>query len=210
MADRSGFRLAVAQTSGALNGAAARLAELGIRAAEAARAGADLVLFPELFASGYYIGPYCDQAEPRDGHFAAEAARIAAANGIAVAYGYVERDGGTIYNSAIAIGATGETIGEHRKLAIPPGIEDGQFAAGVGCRLFTFQGVRVALLICYDVEFAECARHVAAQGAELILAPTALGAEWVWVREKMIPTRAFENGVFLAYANHAGAENGKA
>jgi 5-aminopentanamidase len=44
----------------------------------------------------------------------------------------------------------------------------------------------------------------------LILVPTALGADWSWVARSMIPTRAYENGVYLAYANSAGTEHGMA
>jgi predicted amidohydrolase len=51
-------------------------------------------------------------------------------------------------------------------------------------------------------------RHVAGLGAELVAVPTALSAEWGWVARTMLPTRAYENGLFLAYANHAGHENG--
>ena len=41
---------------------------------------------------------------------------------------------------------------------------------------------------------------------QLLLVPTALSNNWGWVAEKMIPTRAHENGIFLAYANHCGNE----
>ena len=95
-----------------------------------------------------------------------------------------------------------------RKLAIPPGFERAHFTPGQGCTLFTYRDVRIATLICYDAEFPETARYVASLGAELILAPTALGAQWEWVAQRMIPTRAYENGVYLAYANSAGVENG--
>lgn len=72
------------------------------------------------------------------------------------------------------------------------------------------RGLRISTLICYDAEFPETARHVAAMGAQLILVPTALGAQWGWVGRTMTPARGYENGVFLAYANHAGQENGMA
>jgi predicted amidohydrolase len=45
-------------------------------------------------------------------------------------------------------------------------------------------------------------------GADLIVAPTALRAEWSFVARQLIPARAFENGAFLAYANYCGEENG--
>lgn len=62
-------------------------------------------------------------------------------------------------------------------------------------------------MICYDAEFPELARQAALRGADIILVPTAFAQQWVWVANQMMPTRGFENGVFLAYANHAGTEN---
>ena len=49
-------------------------------------------------------------------------------------------------------------------------------------------------------------RACAVAGAELVIVPTALGVDWRVVSRRVIPARAFENGVFLAYANHAGQE----
>jgi predicted amidohydrolase len=106
-----------------------------------------------------------------------------------------------LYNSASCIGPDEGELVNQRKLAIPPGFELDYFSAGQGCNLFTCKGFKIATLICYDDEFAETVRHVAAQGADLVLVPTALGADWDWVAEKVIPTRAFENGIFFAYAN---------
>ncbi len=106
----------------------------------------------------------------------------------------------------MCIGPDGALLGHHRKLAIPPGFERAHFSAGAGATLFDYRGFKIATLICYDAEFAETVRHVAALGADLVLVPTALGAAWGWVAETMIPTRAYENGVFLAYANGAGAQ----
>jgi predicted amidohydrolase len=62
--------------------------------------------------------------------------------------------------------------------------------------------------VCYDFEFPENLRYVALQGADLVTVPTALGAQWGVVSEKVVPTRAFENGVYVCYANSCGQENG--
>ncbi len=128
--------------------------------------------------------------------------------GVAIHYGFAERDGDAVFNAAQGFDPDGARLGGHRKLAIPPGFERDHFNAGSTCGLFTYRGVRIATLICYDAEFPETMRHVAGLGAQLVLVPTALGAEWGWVANTMIPTRAYENGVFLAYANWAGSEAG--
>ena len=203
------FRLALAQSPGELSGSEARLAWLEALLPEVTQGGAALLLLPELFATGYHIGDQLrDLAEAVDGPIARRIAALARDNGVAIHYGFAERDGATVFNAAQCFGPDGARLGGHRKLVLPPGFERDLFAAGQGCTLFTWRGIRIATLICYDVEFGETVRHVAAQGAQLVLVPTALGADWGWVAHGMIPTRAYENGVFLAYANSAGVENG--
>lgn len=68
--------------------------------------------------------------------------------------------------------------------------------------------MNIAIVICYEVEFPESIRNAAVAGAHLVLVPTALITKWDVVVSRVVPTRAFENGVWIAYANHAGHENG--
>jgi predicted amidohydrolase len=173
----------------------------------------DLVVCPELFLSGYNVGEDVARlAEPVDGPFRRKVAEIARAEGTAVVYGYPERcperPGNPPWNAAAAIGADGELLANHRKLVIPPGIECGNFTAGDGLTLFDLCGLCCAILICYDAEFPEAVRSAALAGAQMILVPTALAERWNAVARQLIPARAFENGAWLLYANHAGEENG--
>ena len=205
------FRLAVGQSPAELATVQERLNWLSEVLPEVAAQQADLLVLPELFASGYHIGDQiAARAEPADGPVSQAIAKLAQQHDLAIHYGFPEAEGGAIYNAAHCIGPDGARLGGHRKLVIPPGFEGEHFTPGRGATLFTYRGVRIATLICYDAEFPETVRHVAAQGAELVLVPTALGAQWEWVAQRMIPTRAFENGVYLAYANSAGSENGMA
>lgn len=203
------FHLAVGQSPAELSSAEERLDWLTSILPLVAKNRADLLLLPELFASGYNIGDQiASRSEPADGPTAQAIAALASAYMVAIHYGFPEVDGTVLFNSAQCFGPDGARLGGHRKLAIPPGFERDHFTPGQGCKLFTYRDVRIATLICYDAEFPEMARHVASQGAELILVPTALGAQWEWVAQRMMPTRAYENGVFLAYANSAGTERG--
>ena len=203
------FRLAVGQSPGELPTPRARLDWLAATLSDLAPEKVDLLALPEMFLTGYHIGDAVhDRAEAAEGAGAGEIAGLAARFGIAVLYGYAERAGGLLYSAAQCFGPDGARLGQHRKLAIPPGFETGTYSAGAGCRLFDLGGLKVATLVCYDCEFTEPMRHVAGLGAELAVVPTALSHQWDWVARTMIPTRAYENGLFLAYANHAGVENG--
>ncbi|KMW57782.1 5-aminopentanamidase [Candidatus Rhodobacter oscarellae] len=201
------FRLALAQSPAELTGEAARFAWL-----EEVLSGmepADLLLLPECFPTGYNIPNEIPAlAQAPDGPWAQRMGQLAAQHGCAILYGYPERAGDTLFNAAQCIGPDGAALHHFRKLAIPPGIERGLYAPGAGAGVFAYRGLKIGVLICYDVEFPETVRHLALQGADLVLVPTALGARWPWIADVTAPVRAYENGIHLAYANHCGTENG--
>lgn len=200
------MRAAIFQSSTAGHRPEDRLERLRTAAGEA---DADLLLCPELFLSGYAASEDVRRcAEPANGPSAAMVAGIAKATGTAIVYGYPEVADDTLYNAAQCIDATGQSLANHRKLILPPGFEADVFTPGRGLTLFELNGIRFGLLICYDLEFPEAARATAEEGAQAILAPTALGAEWTVVAKQVVPARAFENGVYVLYANHAGEERG--
>jgi len=169
---------------------------------------ADLLVTPELFMAGYRI-PADDMrrlAEPADGPFAQKVARLARETQVAILYGFPERDGAQIYNSVQVFDGTGHQLALYRKLHLPSDAEREVFATGDRIVTFDLGGFRIAPLICYDVEFPETVRACASANADLVIAPTALRQHWSQIAEMMIPVRALENGVFLAYANQAGTE----
>lgn len=174
------------------------------------RESLDLVVCPELFSSGYHAENQLSQnAETADGAFASQVAELARTSHTAIIYGYPERDGENLYNSALCIDSQGQKIATRRKLLLPPGFEARLFTPGIGrIAVFDLNGVRCAILICYEAEFPEAVRAVAMAGAQIVAVPTALAAQWHNVAYQLIPTRAFENGVWLLYANHAGEEFG--
>lgn len=174
-----------------------------------AGAGLDLAVCPELFMSGYDIGDALPRlAEPADGAFAQAVSGMARRHDTAIAYGFPERDGDALHNSAACFDASGALAALHRKTLLPPGFESDYFTPGEAAPpVFAISGLRCALMICYEAEFPETVRAAAQAGAQLVLAPTALVEQWDIVAHAMMPSRAFENGVWLAYANHAGAEN---
>ncbi len=186
---------------------ATKLNWLDMAANRAAGSGSRLLICPELSLTGYRpSGGLMDRARPILGEYHERVAEIAILHDIAIVYGYPEADKGKIYNAAAFVDPEGRLVANHRKNHIPPGFETEVFTPGDQLRVFDYASWRVALLVCYDIEFPETARQAALAGAEFLIVPTALGAQWSFVAEKMIPTRAWENGVFLAYANWAGSD----
>jgi len=183
---------------------------LALHAADAAGRGARLLICPEMFLTGYNIGPRAarDLAEAADGASAQAIMRIARKTGIAILYGYPERGADDrIYNAVQLVDRTGRTIASYRKTHLFGEIDRSAFSAGTTLpEIVTLDGLKIGILICYDVEFPENVRTLALKGADLIVVPTALMQPFDIVAETIVPARAYENQVFLAYADRCGRE----
>ncbi|MEZ5934341.1 MAG: carbon-nitrogen hydrolase family protein [Alphaproteobacteria bacterium] len=203
------MKLAVYQGE-AVGGVAAQLDHLADVARRASDARAGLLVLPEMFLTGYHIGPdvVARLAEPANGPSAERASEIAKGNGIALLYGYPERGAdGRIYNAALLIDRQGRTLANHRKTHLFGDIDRRAFSPGDGPpTLAEVDGIKLGILICYDVEFPENTRLLALEGADLVLVPTALMAPYDFIARSLVPARAYENQVFMAYANRIGSE----
>ena len=217
------LRIALYQCVGKPGDIAGNLALLRDAALEAQQGGAQLLVFPELFLSGYEIGAQLHTlAEPQDGPSAAAVRAVAQETGVAICYGYPERGtppagvGGDqeyaganqpVYNAALLVNAQGETLANYRKTHLFGAYEQRHFTPGAQWARAELHGWQVALLICYDVEFPEAVRAQAMAGAQLVLVPTAVFAPYTVVPRLVVPCRAWENQLFVAYANRCGQES---
>ncbi|QEU97790.1 carbon-nitrogen hydrolase [Streptomyces kanamyceticus] len=202
------MRTALLQSSGQLGSVAENLKALDDAAGRAAAAGAGLLVAPELFLTGYAIGDDVARlAEPADGAAAVAIGEIAVRHGIGVVYGYPERAGAAVFNSAQLIGPDGASLANYRKTHLFGCFERDSFTPGeqpvVQAEL---GGVRVGLMICYDVEFPENVRAHALAGTDLLVVPTAQMHPFQFVAESVVPVRAFENQMYVAYVNRVGLE----
>jgi predicted amidohydrolase len=204
------MRIAIYQGPGEAGSVARNLGILEARAQQAAGRGARFLICPEMFLSGYNIGRERAQrlAEPADGPALARAATIARESGIALLLGYPERgEDGAVYNAVRLIGPGGSSLAHYRKCHLFGDLDRGMFHAGSDpSQPVELDGVRVGLLICYDVEFPESVRLLALAGADLVAVPTALMDPFKAVARILVPARALENQVFLAYVNRCGHE----
>ena len=175
----------------------------------AAEQGASVVVFPELALSGYPSEKaesldYVDQAQT----VAALRAIQEEANrrSIFVAVGAVWKESQKTFNRAFLISRTGGIVGIYDKLH-PFGHEPKFFSDGDELNVMEMDGIRVGLLICFDIRFPEPWRALRLQGAEVVLhlaAGTGSGEWKVPVLEGFLRTRASENQMFVVSANNAG------
>ncbi|SED37511.1 Predicted amidohydrolase [Amycolatopsis tolypomycina] len=169
---------------------------------------ADLVVTAEMITTGYHIGARTHElAEPADGPTAARMSAWARQTGTAIVYGYPETDGGHVYNSVQLIDATGTRLANYRKTHLFGDLDKAWFTPGDDPVVQAdLGGLRVGLLICYDVEFPELVRAHALAGTELLVVPTALMSPYELVADTLVPARAYESQLFVAYANRCDTE----
>lgn len=177
------------------------------KSVSAADQGADLIIFPELFLSGYNIGQTVqDLAQQADGPACQQAAQIAREANIAILYGYPERLDTEVYNSALLIDRNGSTRANYRKTHLYGCYEKSFFKPGDTLLIAELEGLNIGILICYDVEFPEAVRALVNAGADFIAVPTALMEDYCRVAEHIVPTRAYESEIYVAYVNRCGFE----
>jgi predicted amidohydrolase len=203
------MRLAAFQMRAAPGDVATNLATIAEAAAQGRLRGAELLVMPELAITGYGAGDaIADLAEAAEGPQIDCVARIATENGLAIACGFAERSGDAVYNSAALVTPDGQRV-TYRKCHLYGAYERRLFVPGnTPPRVVELGGMRVGLLICYDVEFPEAVRRLALAGADVVVVPTALpeSEHAAFIAERVVPVRAFENQVALVYSNHAGAD----
>ena len=180
--------------------------------AEVLRADADLIVLPELFATGYFFDSTAEArawAEPvREGPTCTRLAQWAHRTGATVVGGLVERAGDRLYNSAVVVTPNG-VLGTYRKTHLY--YEETQhFSPGdTGFQVWTVtdrqrRPYRLGVMICFDWIFPESARTLALDGADVIAHPSNLVLPHC---PDAMPVRALENGVFTATANRIGTES---
>lgn len=201
------------------------LEKAAARVAEAAKAGANVVCLPELFATPYFCRNQdhaaFDLAEPIPGPTTQAMAAAAKAAGVVVIAPLFERRGPGCYQNSLAVlGPDGQHLGVYRKMHIPhdPGFEEKfYFAPGdLGFKAFDTPFGRVGTLICWDQWFPEAARATTLQGALVLCYPTAIGWHpsekavygerqrdaWMTVQRG----HAIANGIYVAAINRVGVE----
>lgn len=190
---------------------------------EAAKDGADLIVFPEAALSGYCFGsldearPFLDEAAgPRLSAFRERCADL----GVVGVLGFLELlrtpqpgafEWDTVYNSAL-IAYRHEDVHAtaiYRKSHLPTLGVDRFVERGEGFAVLETPLLKLGTLICYDIRFCEAARCLALDGAEVIALPT----NWPEGAESspdfLTTARAWESRVWIVAANRCGVERGR-
>jgi nitrilase len=212
------FIAAVVQTASVAFDCEQTLEKLRALAADAAKRGAHLVVFPEAFISGYPSGldfgarvgirtpkgrddfrRYFDSAIDVPGPAIDFIGSVAAENHVYLVVGVIERDGGTLYCTVLFFAPDGHYLGKHRKL-MPTAMERLIWGFGDGSTLpvFDTQIGKIGAVICWENYMPLLRTAMYAKGVQIYCAPTADG------RKTWLPTMqhiALEGRCFVLSCN---------
>ncbi len=174
-------------------------------AAEAARRGSHLVVFPELFSTGYALEHAGELASQLNAGTFTQMSSTAVESKISIVGSILEKRGVEITNSAPFFASNGRMMGVYRKLHLFRQMdEDKYLAPGPSPLVLDLPWGSTALAICYDLRFPELFRRYATDGAKMVILP----AEWPLERiahwRVLLQARAIENQCYIIACNAAG------
>jgi (R)-amidase len=166
--------------------------------------GTKLIVFPEATLSGFPTREnVADVAQSLDGPALTSVRDAARRAGVSVAVGLAEREGARFYNTTVLVDDKGEIALRYRKTHLWAS-DVGVFTPGDRFETCLWNGLTVGLLICYDIEFPETARAVAALDADLLVVTNGNMDPFGPVHRRAITARAMENQMFALMVNRCG------
>jgi predicted amidohydrolase len=195
------MRVALGQFGAQLGNVEANLDRMQAMLAEAARADAEIVCFPELSLSGYLLdaAAYTPQLLGEVADAVDQLAADSARHDMTLVYGAPERLDGALRNAVLMQPPDGPRL-VYAKTHLDA-VERAVFERGDS---FVVERRGIGVACCYDLAFPEPARAVNLLGARLLVVPMAWEAKRGFVMVNVVPARAVENVFYLACANQCG------
>ena len=173
---------------------------------EAAAGNADVVVFPEMWNTGYALGKLADLADDRGKSTQELFYQLARQYQVGIVGGSVAvKEDGKFYNRTLVVDPVGQIVGQYDKVHLFRLMNEHRYlTAGNQQNYFRLVGVPGASFICYDLRFPEWVRTVAMHGAAVLYFPAEWPAERIPQWEIMLKARAVENQCFVVAVNRVG------
>ena len=204
MDDCPGIRICCAQMTSIWNDPKKTLEKAGRFVKHAAASGADLICFPEQFATGW--DPRSDShTEDTRGSIVSELVNLARENTIGILGSIRERNDPHPKNTAVAIGPDGSILTTYAKIHLfSPCGEEKYFSPGSELGIFRIGQLTCGIAICYDLRFPELFRLYAQNNVQAVFVPAAWPASRMKHWELFITARACENQIYVIGINTTG------
>jgi predicted amidohydrolase len=182
---------------------------------QAKKLRANIIAFPELSLTGYVVRDRAYELAEQvpEGSSVQELVSIAEKEDVHIVFGMIEKSAkssAVLHNTAVLVGPEGY-LGKYQKMHLPTHSvfeEKRYFRPGYHAPVFKTESGNIGMIICYDIYFSEVTRLLSLKGANIIICISASPSVRRGFFETLTAARAIENGVFLAFSNLAGIEDG--
>ncbi|WP_085993918.1 carbon-nitrogen family hydrolase [Oceanobacillus senegalensis] len=176
------------------------------------RENPDSVVLPEMWTTAYTL-PELEQLADKDGEptssFLQDLAKTYEIN--IIGGSFANKKDGAFYNTSIVVNRSGEVVYTYDKAHLVPMLDEPKYLTGgkKKAEVFELDGVKMGIIICYDLRFPELARSLALDGAQILY----VVAEWPTVRKEhwkaLQIARAIENQFYVVSCNQMGEYDGE-
>jgi omega-amidase len=200
------LRISLAQMDIILGNPHENLAKARDMTTSAAEQGSEIIVFPELWSTGYDLERAATYSTPTDQGIFAEMASLASENNIHVLGSCMSLFGeGQFGNTAVFFDPDGGMLGEYTKIHLFQLMNEHKYlSAGDRLTIVKTSWGKAGLAICYDLRFPELFRAYALAGAKAVF----LNAEWPHPRlahwQILLRARAIENQMYIIACNRVG------
>lgn len=171
----------------------------------------DTIVLPEMWNAGYALDRLNGLADNNGETTIPFLSELAKKHQIHIIGGSIanKKEKG-IFNTSYVFNREGELVHQYDKMHLVPMLDEPKYLVGGEAKAATFEldGVKMGLIICYDLRFPELMRAIALQGAEVIHVvaqwPTSRRDHWKYLQY----ARAIENQCYIISANSSGTCNG--
>jgi predicted amidohydrolase len=202
------MKIALAQIDIAFADPQTNLATASGYISRASESGADLILFPELWTTGYDLSHAEKYATPFDSGIYSDLSSLALEHRIAVAGSTLSLIAPQKFGNTLTVfDRNGKLTGSYSKTHLFGLMNEPDYlTVGDSLSLIDFNSAKTGLSICYDLRFPELFRSYSLRGAEMILIP----AEWPHPRlahwQTLLRARAIENQMYVVACNRVGKD----
>lgn len=168
----------------------------------------DIIVLPEMWNTSFNFETINEDADDNGHPTITMLSDIAKQNSVNIVAGSIaDKEGNKIYNRAYVINRDGNTIHTYEKVHLVHHTPENKYiTAGNNISCFEIDGIKCAVILCYDLRFPEIARKLALEGAKIIF----VVAQWFESRihhwNILNKARALENQLYIVAANRIGKE----
>ena len=200
------FKVAILQSRAENSNIKRNIATIICSMKDASKHGADILLLPECFITGYDLPMTYEKSISCADEVIKKVCEAAKTHNIGVVLTSFTKGEVQPQNTAFVINKSGEILMKYSKVHTCDFADEKDVEAGTEFKVCDFEGIKIGIMICYDREYPESARMLMLKGAEIILVPNDCCS--MKPRIQALSTRAYENMVGIAMANANGHNAG--